>query len=173
MKYCSKCGNQLIIRNEENEGPTPYCPKCNEFKYPQFNDAISAVLTNKEHNKILLIQQYNRTNNILVAGYISKGEKPSETLIREIKEEVNLDVNAYAYNDSSYYEKSNTLIHNFIAEVNDEDFKLNEKEVDYANWYSISEAKKAIYPNSLAQRFLNQVIDKLENQQFVFEKSEH
>lgn len=120
------------------------------------------VVFNKDYSKILLIQQYGRGLNILVAGYVTKGECLEQTLKRELKEEVNLDLLSFQYNASNYFEKTNSLICNFIVQTKNEDFELN-PEVDYAQWYSIEQAKEVIYKNSLAQDFLLQAIEKIKS----------
>lgn len=160
MKYCSKCSNELILKECNHDGMIPYCPVCKEFIFPTFNSAISTVLFNPDKNKLLLIQQYGKTSNILVAGYINKGENANQALIREVKEEVDLNVIKYEYNDNVYFEKSNTLIHNFIAYVDHESFKLTD-EVDKAQWFSIEEAIHAIKQKSLAKNFLFKALHKL------------
>lgn len=160
MKYCFKCGTKLIDKELENEGIIPFCTNCNEYRFPIFNSAISTVIFNKTKDKILLIQQYGRKANILVAGYINKGENAKEALLREVQEEVGLKVNNYIYNDNVYFEKTNTLIHNYTSFVESEEFTLT-KEVDYAKWYSIEEAIREIKENSLAKQFLFLTLHKL------------
>ncbi|MEG1066780.1 MAG: NUDIX domain-containing protein [Erysipelotrichaceae bacterium] len=153
MKYCIECGTKLIDKELANEGIIPYCTKCNEYRFPIYSAAISCVIMNKTKDKLLLIQQYNRKANILVAGYINKGESCEEALKREIKEEINCNVIDYEFNKTSYYEKSNTLMINFSVVIDEKDLKLNE-EVDEAAWFTFEEAKKEIRPNSLAEHFL-------------------
>ena len=109
MKYCSECGTKLIEKECGIDGLVPYCPTCKQFRFPMFNSAISTIIFNPTKDKILLIKQYGKNFNVLVAGYITKGENAKETLIREIKEEVNLNVVDYTYNDNEYYQPSNTL----------------------------------------------------------------
>lgn len=166
MKYCFKCGEKLIEKECFNcglsDGFFPYCPNCNEFRFPFFNSAVSMVIFNKDYSKILLIKQYGRDWNILVAGYVSKGENLETALVRELKEETGLNAVSFKFNESQYFEKSNSLINNFIVQVEDENFELNQ-EVDFAKWYTINEAKDAIYKNSLAEYFLNLAINKINN----------
>lgn len=164
MKYCIECGTKLIEKECVNfgisEGLVPYCPHCNEFRFPMYNVAVSAVIFNPDYSKILLIQQYGRPRNILVAGYVNKGENLSSALIREIKEEVNLSVRDYRFNESAYYEGSNTLICNFIVQAQNEDFSLSQ-EVDEAEWFDINTAKDVVYKGGLAEGFLNKAVSKL------------
>ena len=164
MKYCIECGKELILKENFNcgvsEGLVPYCTNCEEFRFPQFNTSVSMVVFNKDYSKILLIQQYGRGVNILVAGYVTKGECLEQTLRRELKEEVNLDLLSFEFNASSYFEKTNSLICNFIVQTENEDFEIN-PEVDYAQWYSIAQAKEVIYQSSLAQEFLLKALEKI------------
>ncbi len=55
----------------KDEGDIPYCSQCASFRFPVFNTAISAILFNEKHDKILLIKQYDMAEHILLAGYVS------------------------------------------------------------------------------------------------------
>lgn len=138
----------------------PYCPYCDEFRFPVFSVAISSIIYNKDFSKTLLVKQYSRDWNILVAGYVSKGENLEEALVREIKEEVGLDIKIVQYNESKYFEKSNSLICNFITQTNDEKLTCN-SEIDFARWYMIDEAKTDIMQGGLAQYFFLQSLNKI------------
>lgn len=86
MSYCVKCGHELIEKENGIDGMVPYCPNCQEFRFPMFNSAVSALVLNPKKDKILLIQQYGHKDNILIAGYVTKGENAKQALFREIKE---------------------------------------------------------------------------------------
>lgn len=164
MNYCYKCGTKLTQKECFNcgisDGVFPYCENCGEFRFPFFNVAVSSVIFNKDYSKILLIQQYGKPFNILVAGYVNKTETLEQALIREIQEEVNLKVKDFKFNESSYFEKSNSLICNFIVCTENENFELT-PEVDLANWFTVKNALKEVKENSLAKYFLNKAVKKL------------
>jgi 8-oxo-dGTP pyrophosphatase MutT (NUDIX family) len=86
------CGTKLEIRELENEGMIPFCPKCEAFRFPQYNVAVSMITVNEATDKILLIQQYGRPSYVLVAGYVTKGESMEDAVRREIREETALAV---------------------------------------------------------------------------------
>ena len=111
------------------------------------------IVLNKNQDKILLIKQYSKPYYVLVAGYINKGENAIETVKREVFEEVGLNVTEIYFNDSKYFEPTNTCMFNFVCVSDSEDFILNH-EVDEANWFSIEDSMKMIKENSLAQKFL-------------------
>ena len=121
MKYCYECGTKLTEKFLENEGMIPYCETCQEFRFPIFSTAVSMEIFNPEKDKVLLIQQYGKKRNILVAGYVNKGESAEHAMVREVMEEVGLHVVEYKFNRSEYFEKSNTLMINFACVVDSED----------------------------------------------------
>ena len=149
MSYCPDCGNELVLKELKNEGMVPYCTKCNEYKFPKFNAAVSMIVRYKD--KIILIKQYGKDDYILVAGYINITESAEEAVYRELKEELNLIPTSIKINRTKYYEKSNTLLINFTVFVDDISNLSITDEVDSYDIFSIEDAIKE---NSLAKYFL-------------------
>ncbi len=159
MKYCYECGTKLIEKESENDGSVQYCPNCQQFRFPIFSTAVSMVIYNPLRDKILLIQQYGKRNNVLVAGYINRGEDAETAVVREVKEEIGINIKDYKFNRSEYFEPTNTLMLNFVCTADSESLEnINKNEVDKAQWFSINDAVKNIKPNSLAERFLNSAV---------------
>jgi NAD+ diphosphatase len=130
--FCKECGQSLSEKMCDNEGVVPFCNHCNQYRFPAFNTAISTIILNSSQDKILLIQQYGRKDNILVAGYVTKGETLETTLIREIQEEVNLTIKNYQYMSSEYHPKSNILMCNYLCVANSENLSQTNHEIDEA-----------------------------------------
>ncbi|GAB6168847.1 NAD(+) diphosphatase [Clostridium carnis] len=161
MNYCFECGTKLINKKCNDEGEIPYCNICEKFHFPTFSSAISVIILNPDKNKVLLIQQYGRVDNILVAGYINKGEDSEQTLVREVKEEIGLEVKDYQYMKSRYFERTNTLMCNFICTVDSEDLSKINNEIDKTQWFTFKDAVKYIKSESLAEEFLIYALKKL------------
>lgn len=153
-KFCIECGAELIMKEDGNEGMVPFCPSCNAFRYPQYNVAVSMITRDKKTGKILLIKQYGRDTYILVAGYVNRGEAAEHAVVREVKEETGLTVSEIRFNRTSFFERSNTLMCNFTAWVEDAEELNTNEEVDSCSWFTPEEARKNIRPNSLAEEFL-------------------
>lgn len=134
----------------------PFCKTCDIFRFPVFNCAIITAVFYKD--RVALLQQYGKKANILLAGYITKGETAEHTLIREVKEEIGLDVIDYGYMGSFYSPKSNTLMLGYRSKVSSNKFNNISNEVDRVKWYTFDEAKKAILQDSIAQKILNMAI---------------
>ena len=168
MNYCFECGTKLITKWRREDGAVPFCTSCDTYRYPMFNVAVSAEVLDSSGEKIILIQQYGKTSNVLVAGYVNIGESAEHALIREVKEELGLDVVSYEFYKTKYYEKTNTLMVNFSCTVNSTDLSnMNQREVDFAKWYTLEEAKEEIKSGSLAQEFFLEFMNKKEKKLFL------
>ena len=152
--FCQKCGTNLIIKKDNENKDIPYCYKCKEFRYPTYNIAVSMIV--KYNNKIILIKQYKRDRYILVAGYLSNYESAEEALSRELNEELGLKVINYRFNETKYYEKTNTYMINFV--VDGTGFISPNEEIDSYDLFNVEDALANIAKNSLAEYFLNQAI---------------
>ena len=167
MTHCYECGAKLVPRELEGEGIVPYCPECKAYRFPIFSTAMSATLLSPDRKKALLIQQYGRERNVLVAGYISKGENAEHAVVREIQEEMGMRVTEMAFVKSTYFEPSNTLMLHYLTVVDSEDLSGRTSEVDKAQWFSLEESKKQVVTPSLAQRFLFEALGRLERGEII------
>ena len=157
--YCRECGTRLVPRELENEGIVPYCPNCEQYRFPQYNVAVSMIVVNEEKDEILLIQQYGRPSYILVAGYVSRGEALEDAVAREVREETGMTVSRIKFNRTQFFEKSDTLMCNFTAFVKDSNELDPNYEIDSYAWFTRDEARANIRPNSLAEYFLVSYLD--------------
>ena len=159
MNYCMQCGSRLQKKYHEAEEKTlPYCEACAAFRYPIFNTAVSMIVLSEDCSRVILIQQYGKPFNVLVAGYVNQGEDAEDAVRREIQEEMGFTVTAMRFNRSHYYARSNTLMLNFTVTVA-EDMPHPNWEIDSWGCFTIEEAKNNIRPHSLAQIFLNGYFD--------------
>ncbi len=159
MKYCIECGTPLEEKFLEHEGMIPYCSKCNAYRFPIFASAISVVILNKDRTKTLFIKQYGKNRNILVAGYINKGENAEEAVKREMMEEIGVAPIYMEFQRSYYWEKSNALLFNYYAIV--EPMELNPNyEIDSYAWFDVHDALNEVAKGGLAEVFYNFYYDK-------------
>ncbi len=158
-KFCRECGTELVPKELKNEGIVPYCPNCGQYRFPQYNVAVSMIVVNEEKDEILLIQQYGRPSYILVAGYVSRGESLEDAVEREVREETGMTVSHMKFNRTQFFEKSDTLMCNFTAFVKDSSEMKANYEIDSYAWFTRDEARANIRPNSLAEYFLVSYLD--------------
>lgn len=159
MSYCPDCGTALVERPLPGEGLVPWCPRCEAWRFPLYNVAVSMLVVRETDGRILLVKQYGRPSYILVAGYVNRGEALEHAVAREVLEETGMTVSRLCYNRSQFFAPSNTLMCNFTAWVSDADDYAPNEEIDEGQWFTPDEARAHIRPDSLAQHFLNAALD--------------
>lgn len=151
--YCEECGTELVLREQPEDGPKPWCPTCHRWRYPTFSTACSMIVYHPDGKRILTIDQYGK-EGILVAGYVVLGDSLEDTVRREVREECGLELDSVEFNASQYFEPSNTLMVNFVCHAKDADAQPNPGEVDAAHWIPVEEILDSMLPGSLARRFV-------------------
>lgn len=133
-KFCGKCGEKTQLKTDER---AIICPTCNLTTYPKISPAIIVAITC--NNKILLIKGKNYKSRLftLVAGFVDIGESIEETVVREVKEEVGLDIKNLRYYKSQPWPLSSSLMLGFIAETDDtQTIIIDEKEIEEVGWFA-------------------------------------
>jgi NAD+ diphosphatase len=132
-RYCGRCGSKTELKKEER---ATVCPQCNLVTFPNISPAIIVAITC--NNKILLAKgkHYRGDFYALIAGYVDVGESIEETVVREVKEEVGLDIKNLKYYKSQPWPFSSSLMLGFTAEADDtQPIIIDEKEIGEAGWF--------------------------------------
>jgi len=133
-KFCGKCGSETKEKPDER---AIICPNCHTTVYPNISPAIIvAIISN---NKILLAHNSNFEENrySLVAGYVDIGESLEETVRREVREEVGLEVKNIRYYKSQPWPFSGSMMIGFIAEADDtQPVRPDNIEITEARWFN-------------------------------------
>ncbi len=91
-RFCIRCGTRLTARRD-GEQDRMTCPSCDWTYYPKPNVA-SAVAIVRDGNVLLARRKHEPFAGLLTlpSGFIEYGETPEECAVREIREEVGVDV---------------------------------------------------------------------------------
>ena len=156
--YCPHCGKKLIKKEVGDEGKIPFCENCQIPLWDMFTTSIICAVIN-EYNEIALLRKdyVSKTNHVCVAGIMKIGESAETTVVREIKEELGLDVEQLQYINSYPYEKKEMLMLGFKVRVKKSDFILS-SEVDTAEWIPLKEAPAKLNHGGIAWKLVQQII---------------
>ena len=164
-KFCPDCGNKLTNRPAGDDGEVPYCDKCKRYWFDTFASCVIIMVVNEFHEIAMLRQSYiSDEYETFVAGFITPGESAEQAAIREVKEELGLDVDRLEYAGTHWFAKRDQLMHAFIGYVKKAKFNLS-SEVDSASWVALDEAPTRMFPDrpGNTQHILyHQYISKLE-----------
>ena len=132
-RYCGRCGSKTVLKKEER---ATVCPECKLVTFPKISPAVIVAITC--NNKILLAKGKNYKGDFyaLIAGFVDIGESIEETVVREVKEEVGLDIKNLKYYKSQPWPFSASLMLGFTAEADDtQQIIIEEKEIAEAGWF--------------------------------------
>lgn len=159
--YCTICGKELGVKNIHNEGEIPFCLECNKLYFPRVDIAIIAILTNAKNQACLTNQNLEGKYKVLIAGFVKPGETLEECVKREIKEEVGIDISTSRYMNSYHYENKSVLMVGFHAKTDQEDFLIDEEEIDHASWFEFEDCLHQIREGSIAHQLFKQFLSQL------------
>jgi NAD+ diphosphatase len=133
-KYCGKCGAETREKPDER---ALICPACNTIVFPRISPAIIvAILCN---DKILLAHGKGFPENwySLVAGYADIGESLEETVAREVREEVGLQISHIRYYKSQPWPFSGSMMIGFFADAEShQEIRVDNREITHADWFT-------------------------------------
>lgn len=133
-QFCGQCGTAM---NKSNIDFSKICPSCGLQNYPRISPAIITAVT--KENKILLARHPGSDMFSVVAGYVEAGETLEDAVLREVKEEVNVNVINIRYFASQPWVFSHALMIAYTAEYLDGEIKADGKEIEEAGWFSVKE----------------------------------
>ena len=156
-RFCGACGHRM---QQDDKERMLFCPQCHNMVYPNLSPAVIIAITNGD--KILLSQYANREYKrfALIAGFAEIGETLEETVRREVREEVGLEVKNIRYYKSQPWSFSESLLAGFFCELDGNDqIRLEEDELAMADWYEREEIPTR--PNNIT--LTNEMIIRFKN----------
>lgn len=155
-KFCGKCGSKTLHKHDER---ALFCPECGTVVYPKISPAVIVLIVSGD--KLLLARNVNFPGSwySLVAGYVDVAETLEETLKREVKEEVGLDIHNIRYYKSQPWPLSGSMMIGFVAEADEnQPIAIDNKEIAEAAWFT----RGNLPPHSSNISIAGEMIEKFE-----------
>lgn len=145
--YCPDCGSLLGERELGDEGMVPWCDRCGKPWFDMFSTCVIALVANERNEVLLLRQAYISTQYCnLVSGYMAPGESAEQAVVREIKEETNLDVVDLELVGTWWFARKGLLMIGFVARAAAGQQLRLSVEVDSAEWHDAETALTMVHP---------------------------
>lgn len=156
-QYCGKCGTQTERRDTER---ARICPSCKAVYFPRVSPVIIVAVT--KGDQILLAHGVNHAPGFysVLAGFVEPGETLEECVRREIKEEVNLEVQNIRYFASQPWPFPHNLMVGFTAEYAAGEISIDTKEIVDARWFTVCNLPPLPGRFSIAWELINDFIQK-------------
>lgn len=146
--YCPVCGQKLNEKVAGDDGNVPFCTHCNKYWFDSFASCV-IVLVYNEYNEIVLCRQGYLSDQYtsFTSGYIMPGETAEETAVREVKEELGLDIQTLEYAGTYWFAQREQLMHGFLSYVPKAKLVISD-EIDSAQWTPAEDVTKTLFPDA-------------------------
>ncbi len=154
--YCNYCGN--INKFDLEEGAFG-CECKNALNYPSISPCIITLIHDEE--RILLGRSKFFPENMYstLAGFIEAGESAEQALIREVSEEVNVEVSQIEYHSSQSWPFPSQLMLGYKCKYQKGEIVLNDKELEDAQWFNIKELPNIPPDTSISGQLIRSYIE--------------
>lgn len=149
-RHCPRCGAGTT-RIEGEWGKR--CPGCGYEHYPHLHPAVIVLVRDGE--RVLLTRKsfWPAGRYGLVAGFVEVGESLEGAALREVREEVGVEIRDLRYVASQYWPFPSQLMVGFTAAYAGGDLAVNRQELEDARWFSVH-ALPDLPPRLSIARFL-------------------
>ena len=134
-KYCGTCGKKTdFISSEE----AFQCSCNNEFIYPKISPCIITLIHRGDEILLGRSKHFPKGMFSTLAGFIEPGESCEEALVREVKEEVGINVKNIKYFSSQNWPFPSQLMIGYFAEYDSGEIILEDEEIEEAYWFNLN-----------------------------------
>jgi len=131
-RFCGRCGTPTEPSANDR---SMRCPACGLLAYPRLAPAMITLVTRGD--EVLLAQGINFRGSMYscLAGFVEPGESLEQSVMREVREEVGVDVHTPRYFSSQPWPFPHSLMIGFRAEWRSGDIVCDPSEIVDAQWF--------------------------------------
>ncbi len=112
------------------------CPKCGLVNYPRLSPAVIVLISRGDELLLARAHRFPTGMYSILAGFVEPGESLEETVVREVREEVGIEVKDIRYFGSQPWPFPNSLMIGFTATYAGGDIVLEPEELVDAAWFN-------------------------------------
>ncbi len=151
-QFCGRCGVPLKSRTAER---AKECPQCGLLHFPRLAPAIIVLV--ERGNQLLLARSRHFMPGMysVLAGFVEPGESLEEAVVREVKEEVGIEIKDIKYFGSQPWPFPHSLMIGFTATYAGGQISLDDKEIEDAAWYTVEKLPRLPGKISIARKLID------------------
>jgi len=155
-RFCGRCGGPLVLHPRDM---ALSCGACSRVHYPRISPAVITAVIRED--RILLAHNRNFPGNMysLIAGFVDPGETLEETVVREIREEVGLEVTDVRYRTSQPWPFPDSLMCAFTARWTGGEIVPDGHEIDDARWFSRDDLPEIPARGSVSRELIDMYLE--------------
>lgn len=152
-RFCGRCGQPTQLEAGER---ARRCPACRLSFYPRIPPAIIVLVTRGDSMLLARSTRFPEPFFSTLAGFAEPGESLEETVAREVREEVGVEIHPPRYFGSQPWPFGRSLMVGFMAEYAAGELRVDGEEIAEADWFTPEALPPRIPPRlSIARRLID------------------
>lgn len=131
-QFCGRCATPTIQLPTER---AKRCPNCELRQYPRLSPAVIMLIYKEEQLLLARAPRFRNGMYSVLAGFVEPGESLEETVARETREEVGIEIKNIRYFGSQPWPFPNSLMLGFTAEYAGGEIVPEPGEIEDAAWF--------------------------------------
>ena len=134
-RYCGRCATPTMMKTTEF---AMACPNCGLLAYPRISPAVMVLIGRGD--ELLLARSPHFKPGIFsaLAGFVEAGETLEQCAVREVREEVGIEISNLRYFRSQPWPFPDSLMLAFFADYAGGEITPDPSEIEAAGWFSRS-----------------------------------
>jgi NAD+ diphosphatase len=157
-RFCGRCGTPTQQRDNER---VKVCPACGFSAYPRVAPAMMVLVHRGDELLLARAPHYAPGMYSALAGFVEAGESIEDTIHREVREEVGLEVKSLRYFGSQSWPFPHQLMVAFHAEYAGGELRPDPAEIADAKWFTLDALPKFPSSVSISSRLIASAIAEL------------
>ncbi len=155
-RFCGRCGGEMTPDPVEH---SMRCEPCATVNYPRIAPCVIVLVTRGPELLLARNANFPRPMFSTLAGFIEAGETAEQTAVREVREEVGVEITNLRYFRSQSWPFPNQLMLGFFADYAGGDIVCEPSEIAEAGWFHIRELPPVPPAVSISGQLIRHYID--------------
>jgi len=151
-RFCGRCGTPTEKNPSER---SRVCPRCSLQHFPRLSPAVITLIEDGE--RLLLARSPHFAPGVYstLAGFVEPGESLEEAVVREVREEVGVELTDLRYFSSQPWPFPNSLMIGFTARYAGGEIRPQEGEIEDARWFTPDDLPLLPFRASIARSLID------------------
>jgi NAD+ diphosphatase len=150
-RFCGRCGTPTERHGSERSRT---CPHCGLQHFPRLSPAVITLI--EDGDRLLLARSPHFAPGVYstLAGFVEPGESLEEAVVREVREEVGVELADLRYFGSQPWPFPNSLMIGFTARYAGGEIRPQEGEIEDARWFTRDDLPLLPFRASIARSLI-------------------
>jgi NAD+ diphosphatase len=140
-RFCGHCGT---LMQSVRAGHERTCTNCGAQWFPRIDPAIIVLVTDGERCLLGRQPSWPKGRYSTIAGFVEQGETLEAAVIREVREETDIEARNPRYMSSQPWPFPGSLMLGFRAEAGSQAIRCNDGELEHAAWFSRDDIAESV-----------------------------